>query len=99
MASHSRFVGVAPPEFFGETVGEAPDIWATVTLLPASRRSLPGYTWLNLMGRLKPGIQPQQASADLDLVLPRLPNGVIGHIALESGNRGSSGCVTVFPHR
>jgi hypothetical protein len=24
-------VGVTPPEFFGETVGESPDIWATMT--------------------------------------------------------------------
>ncbi len=83
--------GVAPPEFLGETVGEAPDIWATISLMPASRRSLPGFTWLNLMGRLKPGVPPQQASADLDLVLPQLPNSFIRHIAVESGDRGSSG--------
>ncbi len=58
-------VGVAPPDFMGETVGEAPDIWATISLMPASQRSLPGYTWLNLMGRLKPGVRAQQASVDL----------------------------------
>ncbi len=89
-------VGVAPPEFLGETVGEAPDIWATVSLMPASRRNLPGFTWLNLMGRLKPGVQAQQASADLSLLLPQIPDGVsrggfIHRIAVETGNRGSSG--------
>jgi predicted permease len=84
-------VGVAPPEFLGETVGEAPDIWATVSLMPASRRSLPGFTWLNLMGRLKTGVQPQQASADLSLLSPELPNSFIRRIAVERGDRGSSG--------
>jgi len=86
-------IGVAPPEFLGETVGEAPDIWATV---PASRRDLPGVTWLNLMGRLKPGVQAQQARADLSLLLPQLPSsaprgGFIHRIAVETGDRGSSG--------
>ena len=89
-------VGVAPPEFFGETVGEAPDIWATVSLMPASRRSLPGFTWLNLMGRLKPGVQAQEASVDLGLLLPQVPDsesrgGFIDHIAVETGDRGGSG--------
>ena len=89
-------VGVAPPEFLGETVGEAPDIWATVSLMPASRRNLPGFTWLNLMGRLKPGVQAQQASADLTLLLPQIPDsesrgGFIHSIAVEAGERGSSG--------
>jgi len=88
-------VGVAPPEFFGETVGEAPDMWATVSLMPASRRSLPGFTWLNLMGRLKPGVQAQQASVDLSLLLPQIPDsesrgGFIDRIAVEAGDRGGS---------
>jgi predicted permease len=84
-------VGVAPPEFLGETVGEAPDIWATISLMPASRRSLAGFTWLNLMGRLKPGVRAQQASADPGLLSPHLPNSFISRIAVESGDRGSSG--------
>jgi putative ABC transport system permease protein len=89
-------VGVAPPEFLGETVGEAPDIWATVSLMPASRRDLPGFTWLNLMGRLKPRVQVQQAQADLNLLLPGLRDsvsrgGFMDRIAVERGDRGSSG--------
>jgi predicted permease len=89
-------VGVAPPEFLGETVGEAPDIWVTVSLMPASQRNLPGFTWLNLMGRLKPGVQAQQASVDLSLLLPQIPDsesrgGFIRRIAVEGGERGGSG--------
>src|SRR5205807_2010662 len=88
--------GVAPPEFVGETVGEAPDIWATMSLMPVARRNLPGVTWLNLMGRLHPGVQAQQAGADLDLLLPQIPasasrGGFIQRIAVETGDRGGSG--------
>jgi len=43
-------VGVAPPEFLSETVGESVDVWATMTLMPPALRTAPGYTWLNLMG-------------------------------------------------
>jgi predicted permease len=87
--------GVAPPEFFGETVGEAPDLWVTMSLAPA-RMNMRGVTWLNLMGRLNPGVQAQQASADLTLVLPQLQasvaqGGFIHHIAVETGDRGGSG--------
>jgi predicted permease len=89
-------VGVAPPDFLGETVGEAPEIWATVSLMPAAHRNAPGVTWLNLMGRLKPQVKAQQASSDLALLLPQLRDsesqgGFISRIAVEKGDRGSSG--------
>jgi predicted permease len=94
-------VGVAPAEFTGETVGEAPDIWATISLMPAPRRSMPGYTWLNLMGRLKPSVHTQQASADLSRLVSQLPDsesqgGFITRVAVESGDRGSSGLRDTF---
>ena len=89
-------VGVAPPEFFGETVGEAVDIWATVSLMPAERRNLTGFTWLNLMGRLSPGVDARGASADLSVLLPRIPHsvsrgGFMERIAVEPGGLGGSG--------
>jgi len=62
-------VGVAPPEFFGESV-ETPvaDFWLPMTLIP---RFMPGESpledaevnWINLMGRLKPGVRLEQAQA------------------------------------
>jgi len=67
-------VGVTPPEFFGESV-ESPlaDFWLPVTLRPQlmpNRGSVlidPYVNWLNLLGRLKPGVSLQQAQAGVDV--------------------------------
>ena len=63
-------VGVAPPEFFGESV-EAPvaDFWLPITLIhrfmPDGESPLehPDVSWINLIGRLKPGVRIEQAQA------------------------------------
>ena len=89
-------IGVAPRGFFGETVGEAPDVWATVALMPASRRNGAGFTWLNLMGRLKPGINLEQAAADLRSFSAQLPNNFIDRIGVESGRLGGAGLRNTF---
>jgi putative ABC transport system permease protein len=89
-------IGVAPPEFVGETIGEGTDIWATVGLMPAGRRNAQGFTWLNLMGRLKPGVDAKQARAELSLLIPRLPNGFIQKIGVEPGQFGGSGLRDTF---
>jgi hypothetical protein len=83
-------VGVAPPEFFGEAAGEAPDIWASVTLETAAMRNEAGYVWLNLMGRLRPGIKPQQAAAELDLIVSQSPLEIAHRMAVDPGGRGLS---------
>ncbi len=67
-----------------------------MSFMPASQRDSPGFTWLNLMGRLKPGVQWKQARADLSLLVPQLPDslargGFIDRIAVESGDRGGGG--------
>ena len=66
-------VGVAPQEFFGESV-EAPvaDFWVPITLI---NRFMPGesplenpqVSWINLIGRLKPGVRIQQAQAGVNV--------------------------------
>ena len=84
-------VGVAPPDFLGETVGEATDLWATMALMPESRKNALGFTWLNLMGRLKPGADIRQAEANVNLLRARLPNRFIERIAVEPGGLGGSG--------
>jgi predicted permease len=66
-------IGVAPPSFFGETVGQRPDVWAPLTLQPVV---LPGrewlhenpgdrdkVMWLHVFGRLKPGVRIETAQA------------------------------------
>ena len=57
-------VGIAPPGFFGETGGEAPDLWMPMTSQPNSPEWLwKGHstTWLGLVARLRPGVTRAQA--------------------------------------
>jgi len=66
-------VGVAPKEFFGTTVGQAPDIWMPLAMqkkLPPAYwdgREDDGFQSMYLIGRLKSGVTPQQAQADVNL--------------------------------
>jgi predicted permease len=67
-------VGVAPRDFFGTTVGSAPDLWIPL----AMEKQMPPAHWegrtnenfqdLFLIGRLKPGVTAQQANAAVNLV-------------------------------
>src|SRR5579872_265441 len=63
-------VGVAPPGFRSFVVGQAPDVFAPMMMKPQitpgwndldNRRSI----WLNVIGRLKPGITVRQAETGL----------------------------------
>jgi predicted permease len=71
-------VGVAPSSFFGETVGQRPDVWLPLTMQAAV---LPGrdwlrdvpldlekVMWLQAIGRLRPGKTLEQAQAEANLV-------------------------------
>ncbi len=71
-------IGVMPPSFFGETVGERPDVWLPLGMQPAI---LPGRDylhdkpqdpskdmWLHVFGRLKPGVTIEKAQAAANLV-------------------------------
>ena len=70
-------VGVAPPSFFGETVGDRPDAWIPLamqaTLLPGrdwlhdQPGSVEKVMWLHAFGRLKPGIPAARAEADVNV--------------------------------
>lgn len=66
-------VGVAPKEFFGTTVGQAPDIWMPLAMqkkLPPAYwdgREDDGFQSMYLIGRLKSGVTPLQAQADVNL--------------------------------
>jgi putative ABC transport system permease protein len=65
-------VGVAPAEFFGLQVGSRVDLWAPLATEPLMRRtswtSSSGYKWLQLVGRIKPGVSLDQTRADLELL-------------------------------
>jgi predicted permease len=75
-------VGVLPPEFTGvqKPIDEAPEISVPIALQPqlelpirmsangpfTTRLVQPTYWWLQIMGRLKPGIPPAQVQANLE---------------------------------
>ena len=66
-------VGVAPREFFGTKVGEAPDIWIPLSMQKDVPPGFNGYKdnrfeSLHLMARLKPGVTLPEASANANLL-------------------------------
>lgn len=65
-------VGVAPPEFFGVDPAAAPDLYlplhAYLLVDPAEAAAVyqdPNFYWLEMMGRLRPGVSMAQAQAAL----------------------------------
>ena len=88
---HTSFqiVGVAAPGFFGETVGETPDIWVPMMMqdavypgrdyLSASPQGiLNQHMWIQVMGRLKPGISFAQAKASINVSFKQLLESAAG---------------------
>ncbi len=69
-------VGVTPPDFFGVETGRTPSITIPMVTERRIRREswLPkgDFNWLSLVGRLKPGISPEQGRADVSVILQRL---------------------------
>ena len=103
-------VGVAPPEFFGERVRRAPDFWLPLAFQPQvemhdSALNDQKTYWLNLMGRLKPGVGSEQAQASLNVALQQFLTAQAGaeltddrrasiqnsSVKLAPGGRGISG--------
>jgi predicted permease len=81
-------IGVASPGFFGETVGEAPDVWVPMMMeeaiypgrdyLSAAQNELNQYMWLQVMASLKPGVAQAQAKASINVVFKRMLESVLG---------------------
>ena len=73
-----EIIGVAPPEFSGETVGSAPDAWIPLTmqtdagLLAAPPDVRNKYMWLQVIGRLKPDVTLEQAKASINVTLQQM---------------------------
>ena len=70
-------VGVAPPGFFGVTVGEAPDFWIPLSM---EKEVSPGWNGLSdkffeslyLIARVKQGVTAGQASARINLLFKQI---------------------------
>ncbi|MPZ21680.1 MAG: FtsX-like permease family protein, partial [Luteitalea sp.] len=90
-------IGVAPPPFFGETVGQRPDVWLPLSMqavvLPGDDwlRDKPGdpakVMWLHVFGRLSPGVTIEQAQADANVVFQRGLATHYGKTALSAEDR------------
>jgi predicted permease len=84
-----EIIGVSPPGFFGETVGETPDVWLPITmadaiyagrdmLSPSPQGILNQQLWLQVIGRRKPGITNAQANASLNIVFKGMIQSLMG---------------------
>jgi predicted permease len=72
-ATTFNIVGVAPPEFFGTKVGEAPDMWVPLSMVKEVPPNFGGYKdnfseSLLIMGRLKPVVSIAEATANVNVL-------------------------------
>ena len=96
-------VGILPPEFIGvqTTIATPPEISFPLSLdtqlnppLGAKERprlELPTYWWLQIMGRLKPGVTPQQVQGNLEGIFQSTAQaGITAYLAgLSDQDRGT----------
>lgn len=93
-----EIIGVAPTGFFGETVGEAPDVWVPMmmedTIYPGRDLLSPGkggvdqHMWLQSIGRLKAGVRPEQAKASINVTFQRMIESVLGSTLTPEERKG-----------
>jgi predicted permease len=85
-------IGVTRRSFFGDQVGEAPDLWIPILMQPRlqSRNMLERRTatWFRTLARLRPGGSKNQAQAELTLLFRHL---MAEEIANGSGSLISQG--------
>ena len=70
-------IGVAPEKFVGTKFALALDFWVPISMAEELRRnpgllSERGSHWMNVIGRLKPGVSTAQASAEMTAIAARL---------------------------
>ena len=72
-----NIIGVTPAEFFGTKVGAAPDMWTPLSMIGSIP---PGWNGrkenfsesLYILGRLKPGITLEEATANANVLFPQI---------------------------
>ncbi|MGB7623304.1 MAG: ABC transporter permease [Terriglobia bacterium] len=73
-------IGVAPPEFKSVTPGYPPDLYVPFTTeavfhQPRTWLDQRRYRWVQILGRLKPGVSLPQAQADLSVIYQQMLEG------------------------
>ena len=82
-------VGVAPKEFFGTTVGTAPDLWVPLAMekqmppMHLDGRTDDAFQELNLIARLRDDVSADQASAGVNLLFKQWLGGVESRLPIE----------------
>jgi predicted permease len=66
-------IGVTPPGFDGDIVGQPLDFWLPMMMHSAIQPRMPrfddrGYSWAVMMGRLKPGVTLEQARHEVSAI-------------------------------
>ena len=89
-------IGVAPPGFHGETVGQKPDVWMPMMMQPMVLpgrdwlhedlgKDLAKVMWLHAIGRLKPGVSLANAQTEMDVLFRNvIENGYPGTLSEET---------------
>lgn len=97
LVNDARFtiIGVTPPWFSGEIVGQPIDIWLPISMqgvLLADRAALddPNAYWLILMGRRAPGVSYDQAAAGLTSLVKQV-------LVEQATAPGAAGLVDALP--
>jgi predicted permease len=96
----ATIAGVTRPEFFGDTIGQAPDVWIPITLITqidSPEAAEPSTVWIGPVVRLKPGVSREQTEAALSALYKQLTLDGFGpqwknvtdyRVELLPGNRG-----------
>jgi predicted permease len=77
-------IGVAPEGFIGAMPGLREDVWVTLNPIGTSEWQMTHRSadWLNVIGRLKPGVRREQATQDLERLMEQIvrayPNDHLG---------------------
>ncbi len=68
-----NIVGVTPRGFYGDTPGKSVDLWFPLAMQSRILLERPDgrAPWLNILGRIKPGVSSQQAQAEAQVVYLR----------------------------
>jgi predicted permease len=83
-----EIIGVAPSSFFGETVGNSPDLYVPLTMqaeifpgqdwLSTEKNPVEKTMWLQVLARLKPGVSVEQAKASINVTFQQYLQSQLG---------------------
>ena len=70
-------IGVTPADFQGSMTGLSPDVYIPLVMDPVlsagwRRLYMRETSWLNVYGRLKPGVAPRQAQEEMNLLMQQI---------------------------